>query len=166
MWKCDSFPEGFGNIVVAKSLSDFTQISKAANAAAKRIIDKGSDDVFRPPIFSQSIESSIISAKQEEFKSEAVSQAIKFLSVADLKKERIGMARKGLVTKDQHSFRQVAWLDPFDAVKYLSVALMFFEKIEAARPPKEALSVHSHRMSVTEGDIFDASFGYDSFRTC
>lgn len=140
------------------------RILRAVNLAIERVLDKGTDDVFKPPIFSQSIESAVLAGKAEDFRNEARDRTLKFLNIADLKKERIGPTRRGLVTKDQNSFRQVAWLDPFDAVKYLSVAVLLFEEIEAARIPKDEGVVHSHRLSQAEGEIFDINYGYDSFR--
>ncbi|WP_131725704.1 RNA-directed DNA polymerase [Rhodobacter capsulatus] len=143
---------------------EFEKANQAIELAINRIVEKGSDDVFKPPIFSQSLESAIISAHKEEFAKEAKKEALKFLNAADLQRERIGPTRRGLVTKDQHTFRQVAWLDPFDAVKYLATSLMVFPEIEANRLPKAEGWVHSHRKSDSNVEIFDAAFGYDSFR--
>jgi hypothetical protein len=142
----------------------FQRIDCAVNLAINRILAKGTDDVFKPPTFSHSIEAAILAEKPDDFRRAAYGRTINFLKVADLTKERIGPTRRGLVTKDQNSFRQCAWLDPFDAVKYLSTAYLLFEKIELARINKEARIVHSHRMSQEDGEIFDTNFGYDSFR--
>lgn len=149
---------------VALDKNEFERVSRAIDLAIGRILSKGTDDVFRPPIFSQSIESLIISENSDEFRKVARTRTLEFLKVANLSKERVGPTRRGLVAKDQNSFRQVAWLDPFDAVKYLATAYILFLDIEPARIPKEELFVHSHRMSSVDGEIFDASFGYDSFR--
>lgn len=144
--------------------ADFLRIERAAGLAIERILEKGADDVFKPPIFSQSIESTILSLRPDEFRKEALAKTIKFLKAADIKSERIGITRRGLVTKDQNSFRQVAWLDPFDAVKYLAVAILLYEQIESARIPKSEGVLHSHRMSDDDSGVFDVRFGYDSFR--
>ena len=143
---------------------EFDRISRAVHLAITRILDKGTDDVFKPPIFSRSIESAILALKPNEFRQEAYKQALKFIQVADLEVCKIGLTRRCLVTKDQNSFRQAAWLDPFDAVKYLSVAYLLFEQIEANRIVKNEKIIHSHRMSQNDGEIFDHSYGYDSFR--
>ena len=143
---------------------EFESISHAVTLAIERVLTKGADDVFKPPIFSQSIESSILAQRPEEFRRDAKSQAIKFIKVANLEKERIGPTHRGLVTKDENTFRQVAWLDPFDAVKYIATAYLLFKKIEAARIPTSEGIVHSHRLSPVDGELFDNSFGYDSFR--
>jgi retron-type reverse transcriptase len=143
---------------------EFARLSAAVDLAIARVLSKGSDDVFKPPIFSHSIESEILASNAAAFRNQARSQTIEFLKSANLERDRIGPARRGLVTKDQNTFRQVAWLDPFDAVKYLATALMLFPKIELARVPREEGIVHSHRLSQTGVDVFDDAFGYDSFR--
>jgi len=143
---------------------EFARLSKCVDLAVARIIEKGSDDVFKPPVFAQSLESSILNIRQDEFAKKARRETISFLKAADLQKVRIGTTRHGLVTKDEHTFRQVAWLDPFDAVKYLATCLMVFPEIEEHRIPKTEGWVHSHRMSDSEMEIFDQRFGYDSFR--
>ncbi len=144
--------------------AEFDKAKNAIDLAISRIIAKGSDDVFKPPIFSQSLESSILTTHQGEFTKKAWDDTLKFLQAASLQKERIGPTRRGLVTKDQNTFRQVAWLDPFDAVKYLATSLMVFSEIEAKRPPKAEGWVHSHRRADLDTEIFDPNFGYDSFR--
>lgn len=145
-------------------LGDFARLERAAKLATDRILEKGADDVFKPPIFSQSIENIVLSKKADEFRGEARTRAIKFLKAANLDREPIGRARRSLVAKDQNSFRQVAWLDPFDAVNYLSVVLLLYDRIEAARIPKAEGVLHSHRMADNDAEIFDDKFGYDSFR--
>jgi hypothetical protein len=144
---------------------EFNRVSAAIDLAIHRVLSKGTDDVFRPPIFSHSIESEISAVHAESFRRLARSKAIDFLRAADLQRERIGPTRRGLVSKDQNTFRQVAWLDPFDAVKYLSVAILLFPEIESARVPREDGIVHSHRLSYVSGEVFDDNFGYDSFKT-
>ncbi|KGB82502.1 hypothetical protein JT55_07535 [Rhodovulum sp. NI22] len=144
--------------------AEFDKAKNAIDLAIARVIEKGSDDVFKPPIFSQSLESSVLTTYHAEFTKKAVADTLKFLHVANLQTDRIGPTRRGLVTKDQHTFRQVAWLDPFDAVKYLAASLMVFSEIEAERLPKAEGWVHSHRRADLDTEIFDPNFGYDSFR--
>lgn len=151
-------------LAVALNREQFERIERATNLAIERVLAKGSDDVFKPPTFSHSIEAAILAQKPDEFRRTAKTRTIAFLKAADLSKERIGPTRRGLTIKDQNSFRQCAWLDPFDAVKYLAAAYLLFEKVEAARIPKFEKVVHSHRLSDSEGEIFDVNFGYDSFR--
>lgn len=143
---------------------DYLKIEKAVNLAISRIIKKGSDDVFRPPTFSSSLEVDLIATQPDKFADEVRPLAIDFLKQADLRKSKIGQIYKGLVTKDHNSFRQCAWIDPFDAVKYLSTAYLLFEKIESVRILKEMGVIHSHRKSDDPNEIFDVNFGYDSFR--
>ncbi|MBN8818458.1 MAG: RNA-directed DNA polymerase [Sphingomonas sp.] len=143
---------------------EFLEIERATSLAVERVIEKGTDDVFKPPTFSHSIEAAVISKSPDDFRRAAKHQTIAFLKAANLTKERIGAIQRGLVTKDQNSFRQCAWLDPFDAVKYLAAAYLLFGKIEAARLHKDEGVVHSHRLSGDDGEIFDSKFGYDSFR--
>lgn len=142
----------------------FERIERAVQLATDRILEKGADDVFKPPIFAKSVESLILEQRPTEFRAEARKRTEPFLKVADLKRESIGYLQRGLVMKDENSFRRVAWLDPFDAVKYLAVAYLPFDKIEAARLPKGEAIIHSHRRSDNDSEIFDARFGYDSFR--
>lgn len=144
--------------------AEFNKANNAINLAVARVIEKGSDDVFKPPIFSQSLESSVLTAHGAEFAKKATKDTLCFLKAANLQEIRIGPTRRGLVTKDQHTFRQVAWLDPFDAVKYLATSLMVFSEIEGQRLPKAEGWVHSHRRSDSDNEIFDPSYGYDSFR--
>lgn len=147
------------------SQSEFARLNAAVDLAITRVLSKGSDDVFRPPIFSHSIESEILGSFADDFRKEASKHAIRFLKSANLEVEGIGPARYGLVTKDHNTFRQVAWFDPFDAVKYLATALMLFPTIEAARIPVSEEVVHSHRESKAVFDVFDDKLGYDSFRS-
>ncbi len=142
----------------------FGRLSTAINLAITRVISKGCDDVFKPPIFSHSIESEILTTHAGEFRKQAYSLTLEFLKAADLQRHRVGPTVRGLIAKDQNTFRQVAWLDPFDAVKYLSIALLLFPYIESARIPREQGIIHSHRLSETGKDVFDDNYGYDSFR--
>lgn len=144
---------------------EFKRISIAVTAAITRVLSKGSDDIFKPPIFSHSIENELLTVHAEAFREEAHSRAVKFLKSANLEQCRVGPTRRGLVAKDENTFRQVAWLDPFDAVNYLAAAMMVFPKIEAARIPARDKIVHSHRLSQVDGGVFDEAFGYDSFRS-
>lgn len=144
---------------------EFQQIQRAVSLAVDRVVERGADDVFRPPVFSHSIEIEIIKRNPDEFRKFAVRSCIDFLKKADLQKHQIGMARRSFVCKDANTFRQVAWLDPFDAAKYLAVAIILFEKIEGNRLPKADGVVHSHRSSDDPLRLFDDAFGYDSFRS-
>lgn len=144
--------------------AEFDKATKAIDLAIARVVEKGSDDVFKPPIFSQSLESVVVATHDAEFRKKAKTETLRFLRTANIEVERIGATRRGLVTKDQHTFRQVAWLDPFDAVKYLATSLMVFSEIEAARLPKSEGWVHSHRKSEVDTELFDPDYGYDSFR--
>ncbi len=148
----------------ASAKEEFERIKKATCLAIERVIAKGADDVFKPPTFSRSIETEILSKQADAFREEAFRRAVRFLKAADLEKERIGVTRRALIIKDQISFRECAWLDPFDAVKYLATTYLLFEKIEAARIPKSEGVVHSHRLSDQANEIFDSNYGYDSFR--
>ncbi|GAA0276042.1 hypothetical protein GCM10009127_15840 [Alteraurantiacibacter aestuarii] len=144
--------------------AEFEKVKSAIDMAIARILNKGTDDVFRPPIFSRSIESSILGENEDSFRKEAYNQTLKFLKSANLQDARIGSARRGLVAKDESTFREVAWLDPFDAVKYLALSLLTFDNIESKRISKQDNVIHSHRKSDLAEEIFDANFGYDSFR--
>lgn len=145
-------------------MSQSDRVLRAVEVAINRVIDKGADDVFRPPAYSLPIENEIISACPDDFKAEARKRALKFLSVCNLSVDNIGNVRRSLVVKGSSSFRQVSWLDPFDAVKYLALAILVFDEIEAERIPKIDQFVHSHRKADEEGVLFDQSFGFDSFR--
>ncbi|WP_197489831.1 RNA-directed DNA polymerase [Erythrobacter neustonensis] len=144
--------------------TEFRRIESAIELAVTRILEKGADDLFRPPVFSYPIETQVLRAHPDDFRRAVKAETIKFLKRADLEQERIGPTRKTLVAKDENTFRQVAWLDPFDAVKYLSLAVLAFEKIEALRPARERKIIHSHRRSDSPDQLFDEDFGYDSFR--
>lgn len=144
---------------------EFEAVEKAISLAISHIIKKGCDDVFRPPTFTFSLEQKILEADAEEFRKKARSETLKFLQSANLEHQRIGPIFSSLVAKDEKSFRQVSWIDPYDAVKYLSLALLLFPQIEKARIPKSELVVHSHRRSDNEDEIFDSDFGYNSFRS-
>lgn len=142
----------------------FKKTEKAIRLAISHIIKRGCDDIFKPPIFSSSLEHQIIKNNALDFEKKAFNETLDFIKSADLTQRRIGEVRNSLVAKDHNSFRQVAWMDPFDAVKYLAVCILLYEKIESARLPKENLQIHSHRASEEDGELFDKNFGYDSFR--
>lgn len=146
------------------SAEDFKATEAAVNLSIDHIISKGCDDIFKPPVFLDSLEHKIIMSNEEAFRKKAYSDTIKFIKTANLEHERIGTIRNTLIVKDNNSFRQVAWMDPFDAVKYLAVCILLFEKIEQSRIPKELGFVHSHRTSDKAGELFDQEYGYDSFR--
>ncbi|WP_089168495.1 RNA-directed DNA polymerase [Azotobacter chroococcum] len=143
---------------------EFRKIERAIKLAISHIIRKGCDDIFKPPIFSSSIEHQIITTNIEEFEKKAFKDTLNFIKQAELTQYRIGGIHNSLVVKDNNSFRQVAWIDPFDSVKYLAVCILLYEKIEPARISKEKKYIHSHRLSESDGELFDPSFGYDSFR--
>lgn len=143
---------------------DFQEIASAVKLAVDHIICKGCDDIFKPPVFSCSLEHEIIKANEEDFRKLATQEAIAFIKTANLEGKRIGRVRTTLIVKDVSSYRQVAWLDPFDSVKYLAVCILLFRKIEAARIPKCEGFVHSHRISDSQDSLFDENYGYDSFR--
>jgi len=86
------------------------------------------------------------------------------LNTANLQSARIGNPHFYMVPKDEHTLRRVAWIDPFDLIKFLSVSLLLFPEIEAARAAKELGIIHSHRRSGNAGTVFDGDFGYNSFR--
>lgn len=137
---------------------------KAINLAIDHILEKGCDDIFRPPTFSVSLEHQIIGNDVVGFRKRATSDTLKFLNNANLEHSRIGPIGNTLVVKDDRAFRSVSWIDPFDSVKYLSLCLLLFPKIEAARIPENQNIIHSHRISKLENEIFDRSYGYNSFR--
>lgn len=142
----------------------FKNLEKAIKLATGHIVKRGSDDIFRPPLFATSLEHCLINDNVSDFEKLAYAQTLKFINRANLSEERIGPVISSLIAKDDRSFRRVMWMDPFDAVKYLSVCLLLFEKIESARVDKSKLIIHSHRKSDMDDIIFDPSFGYDSFR--
>lgn len=143
---------------------EFRRINQALSLAISHIEEKGFDDVLRPPAFLPPIEHAAIKAKPEGFKKIARSSTLSFLNQADLKTNRIGSTCHFLIMRDQFTFRKVCWLDPFDLVKYLTLAIILFEWIEPHRIAKEAGVIHSHRKSANPAELFDANFGYKSFR--
>lgn len=143
---------------------EFQKLDWAVKTATERVISRGADDVFRPPLFSRSIESALIDQFPDEFRTACYQQTLHFLKRSNLLLASIGTSKRSIVAKDEHTFRPVVWLDPFDAVKYLAVSLLAFETIEAHRIPKQDGVVHSHRRSDSPGEVFDVAFGYDSFR--
>lgn len=143
---------------------EFARLKSCIGVAIDHVIEHGSDDIFKSPVFYKPIEQYVISEKKDEFQKLAFSRTLDFLKQADLRQQRIGPARRCLVVRDRRSYRQVSWLDPFDTIKYLATTLMLFEKIEAKRVPRCENVVHSHRMSDDPTKIFDRDYGYGSFR--
>lgn len=142
----------------------FVKIESVVDRAVEHIIAKGCDDIFKPPIFIAAPESDVIRNQTGEFRAEARQRAIKFLKVADVKVDSIERPHFSLVAKDEFTYRRVAWMDPFASVKFLSLALFLFEKIETARIPSSEKIIHSHRYSSDPEILFNPDFGYDSFR--
>jgi len=136
----------------------------AVNLAIDHILEHGFDDIAKPPIFLDSIELAVIVGNTSDFRREARRRALRFLNTANLQVAGIGNPQFYMVPKDEHTLRRVAWIDPFDLVKFLSVSLLLFPQIEASRAAKDTGIVHSHRRSDTSEAIFDADYGYDSFR--
>jgi len=140
------------------------KILAATDLAIEHVISNGLDDIAKPPTFLSSIEMVVIAAKTEEFRKEARRKTRRFLNTANLQSARIGNPHFYMVPKDEHTLRRVAWIDPFDLIKFLSVSLLLFPEIEAARAAKELGIIHSHRRSGNAGTVFDGDFGYNSFR--
>ena len=140
------------------------ELQAAVNLAIEHIISNGLDDIAKPPTFRNSIELSAIQANRDEFTRVARRETLSFLRTANLQNVGIGNPQYYMVPKDEHTLRRVAWIDPFDLVKYISVSLLLFPQIEAARPSKNLGIVHSHRQADDGNSIFDTGFGYDSFR--
>ena len=143
---------------------EFEKIDKAVQLAINHIVRKGCDDIFKPPSFAISPEKSIIDNYTEEFRKEAKQQATNFLKKANFRDEPIGRAKSSLVPKDEHTYRQVAWIDPFDCVKFLALSIFLFDTIDDKRLPKNENILHSHRKSDQPEILFDEAFGYDSFK--
>ncbi|WP_415402881.1 RNA-directed DNA polymerase [Tateyamaria sp. SN3-11] len=145
-------------------MPNFQEIAAAVNQAIDHVIEHGLDDIAKPPIFMRSIEHQVIEANAESFRTEAYRTTLSFLRTRNLTNSPIGNPYYYMVPKDEHTLRRVAWIDPFDVVKYLSVALLLAPQIETQRPSKQDNVVHSHRRPDTPGTVFDGDFGYDSFR--
>lgn len=139
-------------------------IRNAIDLAIHHIHKEGFDDLFRPPFFRSSLELELIRSNFDDFKSTASKMASNFIKTANLSKEPIGDIYPFLYPKDAFTFRRVAWIDPFDLVKYLSLSILAFPFIEAHRPPCSSKVVHSHRPSSLPQTLFDKQYGYDSFR--
>lgn len=144
--------------------SSYKRIDAAVKLAIKNIIEHGMDDIFRRPIFSDSYEHRIIKENKDKFEKKAQSQAVAFLKSANLVRERIGNIHHCLVPKDINSYRNVHWIDPFDVVKYLALAIVLSDDIEKSRIPSGDRVVHSHRRSIDKDQLFNRDFGYKSFR--
>jgi hypothetical protein len=144
---------------------EYQAAKRAIEKAISHVLRKGCDDVFKPPTFSFSLEQQIITDEDNAFRKQAYTDTLSFLRNANLEQQRVGPIFSSLVAKDDKSFRQVSWIDPFDVVKYLSLALLLFEKIEAARTPKDQNVIHSHRLSDRDEEVFDQNYGYNSFRS-
>ena len=144
--------------------SEFEAIDKAVKLAIDHIITNGTDDIFRRPMFSESYELAVIRDKKDDFEKVAHTEAISFLRSCNLSVKRVGPIHRCMVPKDQYSFRNVHWIDPFDLVKYLSLAIISFKNIEKSRLPVENEVVHSHRRSSDQAQLFAREFGYKSFR--
>ena len=143
---------------------DFEAIRAAHNLAVAHIIENGCDDIFKPPLFSHSIEWDIIKSSSEDFKKASWGDCLEFLKNCELARNRIGVIYHSLVVKDQFTFRKVSWIDPFDLIKYLSACILLFEAIEKRRIPAVEEVVHSHRRSRDGSSLFDEEYGYTSFR--
>ena len=139
-------------------------LEKTVDRALRHLKSAGFDDVFKPPIFSTSIETTILSRDVESIDKHLKSEAIKFVRCRDFNKCSIGKPREHFVPKDRFTFRRMAWLDPIDAIKFTSLVLLIADKIEAARVPVEKNIVHSHRVSELSDTLFEKDYGYASFR--
>lgn len=141
-----------------------SEILAAATLAIEHVIANGLDDIAKPPTFLSSIEMGVIASRTEEFRAKALKDTQRFLRTANLTNARIGTPQYYMVPKDEHTLRRVAWIDPFDLIKFLAVSLLLFPEIEAARAHKTLGIIHSHRRSDAVGTVFDPDFGYNSFR--
>jgi len=128
-------PHSYG-VSMSGSREEIEKIERAVGLAISHILQKGCDDIFKPPSFAKSPETDVISQHEKDFKKKAHKDTIKFLQAADLNKIPIGLAIRSLVSKDEHTFRQVSWIDPFDSVKFLALAILLFDTIETKRIPK------------------------------
>ncbi|MEO0667769.1 MAG: RNA-directed DNA polymerase [Pseudomonadota bacterium] len=145
-------------------MANFPELKAATELAIEHVIDNGLDDIAKPPMFRPSLEMEVITSKADEFRQDAKNETLKFLRTANLANVGIGNPQYYMVPKDQHTLRRVAWIDPFDLVKYLAVSLLLFPHIEKARADKNLNIIHSHRRSDQASKIFDENYGYNSFR--
>lgn len=140
----------------------FIRTNNAIDLALSLIDEGGCDDVFRPPKFLIPIEMKLIADNKDEFRRLARSSTIDFINKKKIKE--ITPLQKTFILKDHVNFRQISWIDPFDYVKYLTLALCFFPIIEAARIEKKHNVVHSARKSDNSNEVFDRQFDFSSFR--
>jgi hypothetical protein len=140
----------------------FSEIEGAIDLAISLIEERGCDDVFRPPKFSASIEMNLIRSYVDDFRKFARARTLTFLKSGDIK--GVGRPQKTFILKDHLNFRQISWIDPFDYVTYLTLALRFFPQIEKARLIKSTDIIHSSRKSDDEKQIFDKAYDFGSFR--
>jgi hypothetical protein len=149
---------------IGMNKEQFERTEKAISLAIAHVIANGTDDIFCSPVFSDAFELDVMRRHKEAFEKKAYSETLSFIRAANLGRERIGQIYRCLIIKDENSFRNVHWIDPFDIVKYLALSILLFDRIEAARPSREAGIVHSHRRCEDGITIFDPAFNYKSFR--
>ena len=142
----------------------FHRNQQAVVRALSHIKANGLDDIFKPPMFLNSLELSVANKNIEKLDKHLTEQSLKFLNCRDLLKCSVGKVKSFFVPKDHNTFRRVAWCDLLDAVKYTALSFIFADKIEAARIEKSLGIVHSHRIMSTPDCLFDSQFGYSSFR--
>lgn len=139
-----------------------SEIEGAIKLALALIEERGCDDVFRPPKFSSPIEMQLLRSYSDDFRKCAGSRTRSFLKSGDVKS--VGRPQKTFVLKDHLNFRQISWIDPFDYITYLTLALLFFPQIESARLEKSMDIVHSARKSDKNEEVFDRAYDFGSFR--
>jgi len=132
----------------------------AVELAIDNVILEGLDDVFdRPP------ELEFLS--EPPFRQAVADIAKRALAPGGLDKSPFGPIQHTNVPKSGiYAFRRCAIVQPMDQIKYLALALLVAESIEAERPPVADRRVFSYRLAPSKGRLFDPLYTFASFHEC
>ncbi len=133
-------------------------IEKAAKLAVNNVLKEGLTDIFDPPFELKSLKNKLFQKKIIE----NVAKCVKGNSLESL--EIFPIDHVLLPKGGPFDFRRCALIHPLDTIKYLALALIIADDLEALRPKKARKIIFSYRLKIRKGYIFDPKYNITSFK--
>lgn len=132
-------------------------IVSAVDRAIGHCSETGYDDIFKPAFFHEPVEALLVKRDKDFFARDFRNLAIKFLKADVSNCGYIGKPKEYFAPKDNLNFRRVSWFEPLDAVKFLSLSLVAFDKFLEVRPSGGV--IFSHQLDFSKNNFFrDSQF--------
>ncbi|HNZ04807.1 MAG TPA: RNA-directed DNA polymerase [Myxococcota bacterium] len=135
-------------------------IESAVHMAIENVRKEGLTDIFPRPF-------EVDMLNDRAFREKVADLVVRAIQAGDptgVRPEPLGFVL--LPKTSAFDFRRCALMQPLDTIRYLALALLMAEQIEAARPPKQDNVIFSYRFapSPDTGLVFDQSYNITSFK--